>query len=285
MELIVVTGMSGAGKSKVINIFEDLGYYCIDNIPPILLPKFVEVCGQSGENTKKIAVVMDTRGGDLFSGIQRAFDELDEFGIDHKILFLDASDSELLRRYKETRRKHPLLDMMDGSVEDAIAKEREMLDPIKEEADFIIDTTNFSSTKLRERIVNTFSVNEAKSFIINCISFGFKYGLPIESDLVFDVRCLPNPFYVEELKAKTGLDKDVEDYVLKWPQAVELLEKLYDLFDFLLPLYQAEGKSQLVISVGCTGGKHRSVVFAEKIAEHLKNAGYRCITTHRDAEK
>ena len=284
MEMVIVTGLSGAGKSWAIDVFEDIGYYCIDNMPPFLIPKFAELSAQSDGVISKIAMVVDIRGGSHFNSFIDVLDELDEIGISYKILYLDADDAELVRRYKETRRKHPLLDEC-GSVQKAIAKERKILEQARNRADFIIDTTHLSNAQLKENIVGIFMDGGVEGLLINCVSFGFKHGLPIESDLVFDVRCLPNPFYIPELKASTGMDQPVEDYVMQFPQSVELFDKIRDLLDFLIPLYVAEGKSQLTISFGCTGGKHRSVVFAKLMHRHLKDKGYRTIVSHRDALK
>lgn len=285
MDFIIITGMSGAGKSRTIDALEDIGFYCIDNMPPKLISKFAEICLQSDGKISRVAIVTDVRGGELFQGLFEELDLLKSQGLSYKLMFLDASDAVLMRRYKETRRRHPLLDIVKGSIEDAVKTERLLLKPARERADYIIDTTHLSSTQLKERISNIFLDNIATGMLINCMSFGFKYGPATEADLVFDVRCLPNPFYVDELKRQTGLDKPVYDYVMKWPQSAELAKKIIDLVDFLLPYYLDEGKSQLVIAFGCTGGKHRSVTFAQLLYQHLSELGNKVTVNHRDIIK
>lgn len=285
MELLIVTGLSGAGKSRAVDALEDIGFFCIDNMPPSLISRFAEMAKQSGGKLSKIAVVTDVRGGEMFNDFLTEMDQLKNLGISHKLLFLDCSDPVLIRRYKETRRKHPLLNSQDVSVEKAIQQERSILTHARERADYIIDTTNLSSIQLKERISNLFLDNIANSMLINCMSFGFKYGSPTEADLVFDVRCLPNPFYLDEMKHKTGLETEVSDYVMQWPQSRDLLDKLFNLCDFLIPLYLSEGKSQLTIAFGCTGGKHRSVTFAQKLFEHLNEKERRVAVNHRDIFK
>lgn len=285
MDFIIVTGMSGAGKSRAIDAFEDIGFYCIDNMPPKLISKFAEICLQSEGKISRVAIVTDVRGGELFQGLFDELELLKSQNFSYKLLFLDASDGVLMRRYKETRRRHPLLDVVKGSIEDAVKSERMLLKPARERADYIIDTTHLSSAQLKERISNIFLDNVATGMLINCMSFGFKYGAATEADLVFDVRCLPNPFYVDELKKQTGLDKPVREYVMNWPQSTELANKIIDLIDFLIPYYLDEGKSQLVIAFGCTGGKHRSVTFAELLYAHLSDRGNKVTVNHRDILK
>lgn len=285
MDFIIVTGMSGAGKSRAIDAFEDIGFYCIDNMPPKLISKFAEICLQSEGKISRVAIVTDVRGGELFQGLFDELELLKSQNFSYKLLFLDASDGVLMRRYKETRRRHPLLDVVKGSIEDAVKSERMLLKPARERADYIIDTTHLSSAQLKERISNIFLDNIATGMLINCMSFGFKYGAATEADLVFDVRCLPNPFYVDELKKQTGLDKPVREYVMNWPQSTELANKIIDLIDFLIPYYLDEGKSQLVIAFGCTGGKHRSVTFAELLYAHLSDRGNKVTVNHRDILK
>ncbi len=282
MEFIIVTGLSGAGKSRAINVLEDIGYYCVDNMPPELIGKFVELFLQSHEQWDKVAIVTDIRGGHSFSNMFASLEQLKAQGCQYKILFLDASDETLISRYKLTRRMHPLANMQKGSIEQAISYERNLLLPVLAKADYIIDTTNVTPIQLKERITTLFLGNASSGLHIHCLSFGFKYGLPSESDLVFDVRCLPNPYYVEELAGKTGLEESVKAYVMSFPQAQGLVPKLIDLIDYLLPHYCEEGKSQLVIAVGCTGGKHRSVVFTEMMYRHLLEAGMRVSVHHRD---
>ena len=285
MDFLIITGLSGAGKSRAVDALEDIGFFCIDNMPPKLISRFAEMAQQSDGKLSKVAVVTDVRGGEMFNDFLAELDLLKSLDIPFKLLFLDCESQVLMRRYKETRRKHPLLDRSSASVETAIATERRLLTQARERADYIIDTTNLSAIQLKGRINNIFLDNISNSMLVNCMSFGFKYGAPSDADLIFDVRCLPNPFYVDELKPKTGLDKEVYDYVMKWPQAQELLHKLLDLIDFLLPLYLNEGKSQLTIAIGCTGGKHRSVTFAECIYKHLSEQGKKVAVNHRDISK
>ncbi|MBQ8869378.1 MAG: RNase adapter RapZ [Oscillospiraceae bacterium] len=285
MEIVIVTGLSGSGKSRAMVALEDIGYFCIDNMPPQLIPKISEIC-TNGKNEKlsKVAIATDVRGGDLFYALYDGLDELKKQNISYKILFLDCVDAVLMNRYKETRRKHPLDDGMLGT-QSAINAERAMLRRIRESADYIIDTSFLSPSQLKERIISLFLGDKRKSMIVRCVSFGFKYGLPNEADLVFDVRCIPNPFYIDALKDKTGLDESVYDYVMKWPQAQIYEKKLVDMIDYLIPLYIDEGKSQLVIAIGCTGGKHRSVVFSEILKKHISENGINVSVNHRDIDK
>lgn len=285
MEMLIITGMSGAGKSRAISTLEDIGYYCVDNMPVKLIGKFAELANQSESTISQMAIVVDARGGKMFREFGRALDELKQNRIHYKLLFLDCDNNVLLTRYKETRRKHPLLNTENTSLEQAIATERELLLEARQRADYQIDTTNLSPMQLKEKITSIFLENANGGMLISCMSFGFKHGAPREADLVFDVRCLPNPFYITELKPKTGLDFAVSDYVMSWPQSQKLYEKLEDLVDFLVPLYISEGKSQLVIAVGCTGGKHRSVTFAEKLFHHLQDSGKNVTVNHRDITK
>lgn len=286
MRFVIVTGMSGAGKSTALKILEDAGYFCADNIPLPLVEKFAELSGvQEDEYTNsysKVALGVDIRAGAEIRKIKTVLEQLEEKGIIYEILYLEASDSVLLKRYKETRRSHPLA--RNGRIEDGIMREREALQFLKEQADFIIDTSKLLTRELREEIGKIFvSCQEYKNIFVTIVSFGFKYGIPVDSDLVFDVRCLPNPYYVEELRPKTGLDEEVREYVMCTSTAHQFLEKLEDMIEFLLPNYVAEGKNQLVISIGCTGGQHRSVTFAELLYRHLrKNAGYGLKVEHRD---
>ena len=282
MELIIVTGLSGAGKSKVVNTLEDLGYICVDNVPPQMLEKIAQLGRTSQGNAQRMAMVVDSRGGEMFADFTGALRRLREEGYPFRLLFLDADDEILLRRYKEGRRRHPLLERSALTIEDAIRQERDLLAQARQEADFVFDTSLTTPAQLRERVVETFLSTPAQGMTVQCISFGFKNGLPMEADLVFDVRCLPNPFYVPELKEHTGLEAPVRDYVMAAPQSRELLQRLFDLVDFLLPLYLQEGKSRLTIAVGCTGGRHRSVAFAQAIGEHLREGGAPVVITHRD---
>jgi len=285
MEFVIVTGLSGAGKSRAVGALEDIGYYCVDNIPPTLIPVIYDMCEKSEHLPSKVAVVTDTRGGELFKSFFDAVETLRSQNKNYKILFLDCSDAVLVNRYQETRRKHPLSDSVNGSLERAVRLERDVLMPVKEHADFIIDTTNLRPQYMKDRISKIFLDNTDGSLIIHCMSFGFKNGVPLESDLVFDVRCLPNPYYIDELRPKTGLDPAVYNYVMDKPEAAEFREKLTDMIDFLTPLYRKEGKSQLVIAIGCTGGHHRSVAFAQYLHEHLGKKGLRTTVSHRDIKK
>lgn len=282
MEFIIVTGMSGAGKSKVIDALEDIGFFCVDNVPPMILPKFAELHTLSGGTIPRIAVVVDARGRAMFRDFLAALDALP---IGYRLLFLDAADDVLLHRFKEGRRRHPLLGEDAASINEAIAQERMLLESAKARAHYVLDTSCTAASQLKERIVSMFMVDDREAMPIHCLSFGFKNGLPGEADLVFDVRCLPNPFYEEALREHTGLEAPVRDFVMNCPQSKELLKKLLELVDFLVPLYLQEGKSQLVIAVGCTGGKHRSVAFAQAIGEHLLEQNIHTIITHRDMKK
>ena len=282
---MIVTGLSGAGKSRAVDALEDIGFYCVDNMPPQLISKVAEICLAGNSQINRIAIVTDLRGGDMFYGLFEQLDELKDKGLEYKLLFLDASNQELVRRYKETRRRHPLADLVKGGLEEAIRNERILLKPARERADYIIDTTHLSANELKQRMNNIFLDNIRNSMLVNVMSFGFKYGVPAEADLVFDVRCLPNPFYVDDLKPKTGLDEEVRNYVMDSEDSRKLLEKLKDLISFLIPLYQKEGKTQLMIGVGCTGGKHRSVTFAELLYQYLSDQNHNVRVLHRDIAK
>lgn len=283
VEIVIITGMSGAGKTVAMQSFEDLGFYCIDNLPPELLVMFLDLMMKSENRMRRIAAVMDMRGGDLFDSLMGALDDLLRMErVSSRILFLDADDETLVRRYKETRRSHPLAE--GGLPLAGIQKERLLLSEMKGRARPIINTSDLKPRELRERIISEFSSKDDLGFTLNFLSFGFKHGMPIDADVVFDVRFLPNPFYIQELKPKTGLDREVYDYVLKWSDTQILIEKLADLFKFLIPQYKNEGKSQVVIAFGCTGGQHRSVTLAEYFGERFRDE-YRTIITHRDVEK
>lgn len=285
MEYIFVTGMSGAGKSNAANALEDLGFYCVDNIPPMLISSFVDLAKKGELNISKIAIVTDFRGGQAFTNINQVFDLLEKSGINIKILFLDASDTELVRRYSETRRKHPLCDAYDLSITEAVEKEREMLQNVRARANYVIDTTNLKTGQLKKQLASLFLGEGDSSLKISCMSFGFKYGPATESNLVFDVRCLPNPYYIDELRGLTGLDKQVSEYVMQFEASKEYAKRMLDLVEYSVPLYRDEGKSQLIIAVGCTGGKHRSVTLAELIYKRLSELGYNVSVNHRDIEK
>ena len=279
--ILIITGISGAGKTHVADALEDLGYYCVDNVPPALVQNFAELSKQSRGEFSKIAIVVDVRSREMFSDYKSCLDELKAQGYKLKTLFLDCSDSVLIRRYKQTRRVHPLISGEISSIEDAIKEERAMLAFAKSAAEYAVDTSEVSGAQLKSIVAQLFSSDGGHTMAVSCVSFGFKHGLPPDADLLFDVRCLPNPFYVPELRDKTGLDDEVRGYVLSSGQAQGLQPKLFDLIDYLIPLYIQEGKSHLVIVVGCTGGKHRSVVFAELVAAHLNEKGIRAVTHHR----
>ena len=286
MQLVIVTGMSGAGKSRAIDTLEDIGFFCVDNMTPQLIPTFVKILNDSTEQREKIAIAADVRLGDSFHQLFEALEELRVMDCDYKILFLDADNEVIVRRYQETRRKHPLSSKNSQSeLRDIINKEREMLKKARNIANYVIDTSVISASQLKERVAELFLDDVANTLKINVLSFGFKYGTPKDSDLVFDVRCLPNPFYVPELKEHTGLEEPVREYVMKFEQAQGLAPKLLDLINYLVPLYRSEGKSQLTISIGCTGGKHRSVVFAELVGNDIKDKGYNVSIYHRDIKR
>jgi UPF0042 nucleotide-binding protein len=280
MEFVIVTGLSGAGKSCAVNALEDIGFYCIDNMPPKLISSVAMLLPSSNE--QRVAIVTDARAGELFDGFFEGLDELKSKGYDYKILFLDANDATLLKRFKESRRRHTLLKSSEDSIADAIKRERVLLSAARERADFIIDTSVLSTSQLKEKISSLFSDSQNGSLLIECMSFGFKFGLPLEADLLFDVRFLKNPYYNDCLKPLTGLDTSVRNFVFSAPQTGEFLQKIKELFDFLIPLYVREGKSRLVIAVGCTGGKHRSVVLAQALHDYLAQTGNSVSVIHRD---
>ena len=281
----MLTGLSGAGKTQAMHSMEDIGFFCVDNLPPALIPVFYDLCAKSESTMGRVAVVSDTRGGELFKSFFTAMEALKMEGKPYKILFLDASDGVLVRRFKETRRKHPLSDDLAGSLEQAVRLERDMLGPVRENSDFVIDTTGLSPAQLKGRIAEQFLTSASDSMSVHCISFGFKHGIPMEADLVMDVRCLPNPFYDPELRPKTGLDPDVRDYVMENGETRGFVERYTALLDYLLPLYEKEGKSQLVVAVGCTGGHHRSVALAQYTCDYLSGKGVKASVTHRDMLK
>ena len=284
MELVIITGMSGAGKSQAIKALEDIGYYCVDNLPPALMHKFAELCRQSAGTIRRVALVTDVRSGPMFEELLGSIDAVRQTGLTCKLLFLDCDDTTLLRRYKETRRLHPLTEP-GGRVEEALLRERQLLDPVARCCDYRIDTTQLTANQLKSTVKGIFREEQEVPLTVECMSFGFKYGFPAEADLMLDVRCFPNPFYVPALKPLTGLDAAVRDYVLRPEETQGFLTRLYDMTDYLIPLYVNEGKSQLVIAIGCTGGQHRSVAIAEALAAHLRKAGQRVLVTHRDMEK
>lgn len=285
MRFVIVTGLSGAGKTQAIRNLEDLGFFCVDNMPPTLIPKFAEACYQTEGRIDKIALVIDIRGGKFFDDLFVSLKYLKEQGYKYEILFLDANDETLIKRFKESRRKHPLAP--DGRVLNGIDMERNRLREVKDRADNIIDTTKLSSRELRDKI-NSIYGEEGQletQLMITVLSFGFKYGIPVDSDLVFDVRFLPNPFYIPELKQFSGNDKPVRDYVFDFDETKEFVNKLEDMVEFLIPHYLKEGKRQLIISIGCTGGRHRSVSIANEIYERLKQNGHKINIDHRDIDE
>ena len=285
MQFVVVTGISGSGKSTAVDVLEDIGYYCIDNMPPELMVKFADICAQSDGRIEKVAFVADVRGGELFLKLKDAITEMRRMGINVKVMFLDCGDDIIVRRYKETRRKHPLDEVSGGNIRKAIETERHFLETVRDKVDYYIDTSSTTTAEFKERLYSIFLGEGQSAMKIDVRSFGFKYGVMNDADLTFDVRCLPNPFYIPELKHKTGLNPEVSGYVMSFKEAQELLDKLNDLIDYLIPLYEKEGKAQLVIAFGCTGGKHRSVTFAEAVAKHLTDNGKTIRLAHRDIEK
>lgn len=282
MELMIVTGMSGAGKSQAVKALEDVGYYCVDNMPPTLMPPFLQLCRQSSQALDKVALVTDVRSGLLFEELQQVLPQL-EAGVELcRILFLDCGNEVLRRRFKETRRQHPLAE--DGRpIEQALALERQRLAPLLEMADYRIDTTHLNAAQLKSRLADLFMTRPDTAMTVQILSFGFKYGYPAEADIMLDLRCLPNPYYVEELRRLTGMDAAVQDYVMGNPDAVEYFNRIKALLAHTIPLYRKEGRSQLVIAIGCTGGKHRSVTMVNRLAAELEQmTELRILTYHRD---
>ena len=282
MEFIIISGLSGAGKSKAASFMEDMGFFCVDNLPAPLIPKFAEL-GMAGTGEyDRVVLVTDVRSGTNFSALFQSLEALKGMKCPYRILYMDASDDVIIKRYKETRRSHPLAEECD-SLEGAIALERRMLAPLRERAEFVVDTSDLSTAKLRGELLRLFGRGSQEgAMTVSVTSFGFKHGLPREADLVFDVRFLPNPYYVQELRPRTGLDDGVRDYVFSGGAAGEFLEKLQDLVGFLLPKYVEEGKTALVVAVGCTGGRHRSVAIAHALAAYIRGRGYPVTESHRD---
>lgn len=282
MRFVVVTGMSGGGKSTALKMLEDMGFYCVDNLPVSLVEKFAELVSMPGSEVGKVALGLDVRSGEAFKNVTRILEKLKETGYRLEILFMDADENVLIKRYKETRRIHPLA--ADGRVEDGVRAERQVLENIKRHSDYVIDTSLLLTRELKEEIDRIFVENaEYNSLIVTVMSFGFKHGIPVDSDLVLDVRFLPNPFYIDELKHKTGNDEEVQQYVMGFEEAEEFMTKLTDLLRFLIPNYVREGKYRLVIAIGCTGGKHRSVTLANELYKRMKNRGkYGIKLYHRD---
>lgn len=286
MQFVIVTGLSGAGKSRAICALEDIGFYCVDNLPSTLINTFYDLCKRSNDKAmEKVAIVTDIRNGGKFDSLFSVLDSLKRNDKAYKILFLEAKDEVISRRYRESRRKHPLTQTHRGSIQNAINFERNILKPIRERSDYIIDTSLLSPAQLKERISGLFLNDSSAALMINCMSFGFKYGSPSEADIVFDVRCFTNPYYDDNLRNLTGMDEAVKNYVLNNDLTKIFIDKLFSLIEFMLPLYSDEGKSQLVIAIGCTGGKHRSVAIVQKLYEHLSQLKYSVSVYHRDIQK
>lgn len=284
IRFVIITGQSGAGKSQAMHCFEDLGYFCIDNLPPMLIPKFAELAVQSEGKINRIALVSDIRGGDFFASLQEALQMLEGMGTDYEVLFLEASDEVLIRRFKETRRRHPLATM--GSIAEGIKEEKKLLAQIRAHADKLIDTSYLTPHELKEEITTLYAPDsKQENILITLVAFGFKFGIPLDADLVFDVRFLPNPHYVENLRPLTGNHELVKNYVWKWSITYKFFRKLLDLIEFLIPCYIKEGKPQLVIAIGCTGGKHRSVSIVNELGKILQGKNYPVVKEYRDIDK
>lgn len=281
IRFVIITGLSGAGKSETVKCFEDLGYFCVDNLPPALIGKFAELCAQSDGKVSRVALVVDIRGGGFFDDVAESLESLEDTGFAYEILYLEANETALVRRFKESRRRHPL--STSGSILEGIRAEHERLEALRGQATRIIDTTELTARDLRRRITDEYGpVPEGDRLLVTIVSFGFKHGLPVDADLVFDVRFLPNPHYVESLHDLNGNDRAVVDYVVQWPTATRFLSRLSDLMEFLLPHYRKEGRANLLVAIGCTGGQHRSVVVANRLAEFIHDRGYRVLVDHRD---
>lgn len=283
-ELVIITGVSGAGKSTAMGFMEDVGYYCIDNMPPLLLSTFLELISKQ-QAYSKVAIVVDIRSTEKFDDVVSSLDEINRFNYDVKVVYLDIKTHIALKRYKLTRRKHPYAERFNGDITKALAYEREIMAPLRSRADFVIDTSDLTGNQLRTRLTQILVGDDKDIMNIHVESFGFKHGIPNEADFVIDVRCLPNPYWVENLRNKTGLDKEVKDYVFSFSESRELLNRLIDLLDFLNPLYIKEGKSQIVFAIGCTGGNHRSVAIAEALKEHFEKKWDNVSVNHRDISR
>lgn len=282
--LLIVTGLSGAGKSRVLQSLEDMGYFCIDNLPPILMPKFAELCFQGGERVSHVAMVVDSRGGEFFNALAEALETLREMKVDYDVVFMEASDKVLINRFKESRRSHPLA--TNGRITQGLEKERKLLAEIRGKADYIIDTSAMSAKELKSLLKRYFvQTSNSSRMAVTVVSFGFKHGMPVDADMIWDVRFLPNPFYLEELRHKTGRVPAVAEYIESFDVTKTFKAKFLDMMGFLIPQYENEGKSQFVVGVGCTGGMHRSVCMAEALGEFLKETGHRVVVEHRDLYK
>lgn len=285
MEFLIITGLSGGGKSQAADIIEDLDFYCVDNMPAALIPRFAELCAATKGRYEKVALVTDVREKNGFTEIIEALQELKATGFGYRILFMEADDRTIVKRYKESRRPHPLA-KKGMSIESAIESERSLIRPIRDMADYIVNTSHLTLGQLRNELYTLFSENTPhRGITVNVMSFGFKYGMPLDADLVFDVRFLPNPYYVEELRLHSGLDADVRDYVFGFKQTTDFMDKLVDMIEFLIPLYIEEGKYSLTIAIGCTGGRHRSVAVATALGEHLRCMDYNVADINRDLNK
>ena len=285
MDFLIITGLSGAGKSRAADVLEDLDYYCVDNMPVALMPKFAELCIATGGRYEKVALVTDVRAKNGFDELLKTIDQLKEMNCDCRILYMDADVPTIVRRYKETRRPHPLA-KRGSSIEEAVYREIDLLTPIRERADFIVNSSTLTLGQLQSRLFSLFSPEGSKREIdVTVESFGFKHGMPLDADLVFDVRFLPNPFYVENLRPLSGLDKPVSDFVFSYPQTGTFMDMLTKMLDFLIPHYVEEGKVNLVVAIGCTGGRHRSVAIANALRQALEDKGVACVNVHRDIEK
>ncbi|MBQ4212497.1 MAG: RNase adapter RapZ [Selenomonas sp.] len=281
--LVIVTGMSGGGKTQACRYMEDLGYFVVDNLPPVFIPKFVELCKHAGDHVGKVVLVVDTRSREFFDTFIHVLDDMDKDDVPYEMLFMDASDPVIIRRYKETRRRHPMAP--SSRISDGIAKERERLSPARAKATYIIDTSELKKVELRDKIHRIFGNSDGEQMSINVLSFGFKFGMPLDADMVLDVRFLPNPFYIESMRHKSGAVPEVAEYIAQWPVTQEFIGHLDGMMDFLVPQYVKEGKSQLVIAVGCTGGMHRSVFIAKHIFDRLNQKGLPVKLEHRDLMK
>ena len=281
--IVIVTGMSGGGKTQASRYLEDLGYFCVDNLPPVFIPKFVELCSHGGSHVKKVVFVVDTRSREFFDALVQVLEDMDKDNLSYEMLFIDAADEVIIRRYKETRRRHPMAP--SSRISDGVSKERARLETVRSKATYIIDTSSLTKSDLKEKIVRLFGNPEGEQMNINILSFGFKFGMPLDADMVLDVRFLPNPFYIDSLRHKSGAVPEVAEYIDSKPVTQEFEKKLLSLMDFLIPQYIREGKSQLVIAIGCTGGMHRSVFIARYIYDFLKKKGYAVKLEHRDLMK
>ena len=280
---VIVTGMSGGGKTQACRFMEDLGYFVVDNLPPVFITKFVELCRHSGGHVGKVVLVVDTRSREFFDKFVHVLEKMDKDDIPYEMLFMDASDEAIIRRYKETRRRHPMAP--SSRISEGVAKERERLAPVRAKSTYIIDTSELKKVELRDKIQRIFCSAENGEMNINVLSFGFKFGMPLDADMVFDVRFLPNPFYIESMRHKSGAVPEVAEYIAKFPVTQEFIRRLDELIDFLVPQYKKEGKSQLVLAVGCTGGMHRSVFIAKHLYDRLGEAGHQVRLEHRDLMK